>query len=613
MKIRLLAIALFFLQSFSLLANNGEIARIDPAFWWTGMSNPNLELLVYNPGIGNSTVTCNYKGVKVTKVEKADNPDYLYVYLEITSQAKPGQCPLVFATGRNAITYNYELKQRKANPLGINTADVMYLIMPDRFANGDISNDIAPMNEVVLDRKEMFKRHGGDLQGIIDHLEYLSDLGVNSLWLTPVFENNQPEWSYHGYAFTDHYKVDARLGGMDAYLKFTKACHTQKMKVVKDIVFNHVGNEHYLFKNKPSEDFFNRWDVFTKTNYRDGTLFDPYASDYDKSRMMNGWFDKHMPDWNQRNTHVANYLIQNAIWWVEYTGVDAYRIDTYAYCDQEFMSRMVTALLKEYPTLGIFAETWVHGTTNQAFFAKNHNTGYPVHSTLPGVTDFQVAFGIHEALNNEQGWTEGIARLYHVLTRDVVYQDPYKNVTFLDNHDLSRIYSIVGENFDKYKQAIAMLMTLRGMPCLYYGTEILMKNYSDPDGKVREDFPGGWADDKESKFRVTERTEKERAAYNYVRALANYRHKTTAMQNGKMKQFVPEKGVFVYFRYDAQKTVMVVINASKEAHDLDLNRFVECTKNFTSGTEVTGGAELTDLKNTKWTLAPNFAGVYELK
>ena len=596
-------------------AASAPASRIDPTFWWVGMKNPKLQLLVHAPGIGGSTLSpLSYPGVTLDGTQKLESPNYLVVNLTISPAARPGRLKLNFK-GSKPATFSYELRARttpgdKTKVQGITQADFVYLLMPDRFANGDPTNDVVPGTNVNhIARDSMYARHGGDLKGIEDHFGYLKQLGVTAIWPTPVVENKQPKASYHGYALTDYYNVDPRYGTTAQYAAFVQKAHQQGLKVVHDVVLNQMGNENYLFKDQPGKDWFHQWPTFTRSNFRDAAFNDPHGSGYDFKQFNNGWFDTHMPDLNQSNPLVANYLIQNFLWWVEYTGLDAYRIDTYTYSEPKFLMKWGEALSREFPTLGMFGETWVQGTGQQAFFAQNIFP--PVNgfkSNLPGVLDFQLQYAINEALTKDAGWTEGINKLYYTLQTDWMYQDATRNVTFLDNHDVSRFYSVIGEDMAKYKMGIAWLLTVRGTPSLYYGTEVLMKNFSNPDGLVREDFPGGWVGDKKNLF--TTRTGAEAEAFNYVSKLASYRKSHPALHSGKLMHFIPEVGVYTYFRYSGAGTVMVMMNSGKDEKTVDMARFAERTLGFSSGVEVVSGASV-DLKSVR--IPGRTAWVVELK
>lgn len=579
------------------LSSYAQVDRIEPLNWWVGMNNPNVQLLVYGNNISNKSVSVDYPGVEILKQHRVENPNYIFLDLKIASDAKPGKVSLVFKEqGKKDFVRPYELKARdesKRKLQGVDASDFIYLIMPDRFANGDPSNDrIKGMADQTLDRDSMYYRHGGDLQGIINHLDYLEELGVTALWLNPVLTNDQPKTSYHGYANTESYFVDPRFGGNEAYRKLIDECHKRGIKMVQDLVHNHFGTEHYTVKDMPMKDWVHQWDSFTKTNYREQVHMDPYAAKADKDIMVNGWFDRHMPNMNQHNPFVKNYITQSHIWWIEEMGIDGFRLDTYAYNDLDFMAEWGKAIDAEYPKMTYFGETWVHGIPNQAYFTKADKINQGIDTKLQGVTDFQAYWAINEALNGKFGWMDGVVRLYNTFASDFMYEDPYRNVVFLDNHDLSRFLSVVGEDFKKYKSGIAWLLTTRGIPQLYYGTEILMKNFASPDGLVREDFPGGWPKDKVNKFTATGRSEKENEAFNYVKTLANYRKNNPVLHHGKMLQFIPEDGVYVYFRYDNQKRVMVVMNSKQEDIKLNAKRFQEGIGSSTKAMNVVTGASL---------------------
>jgi neopullulanase len=593
-RIFLLGILFCCLHSF---ASGYKIEGIYPTHWWVGMKNPNLQLMVHGVNVRPVKFTVSYPGVKLLKVTKSENNNYAFLDLVISPATKPGKVKIHIVSEEGETDVYYELKARskengRSRITGVTSSDLIYLIMPDRFANGDASNDKLPgFLEKVNSRDSLKGRHGGDLQGVQQHLDYLQDLGVTAIWLNPVLLNDMPRESFHGYAFTNHYEIDPRLGGNKGYHDLIKAAHAKGMKIIQDAVYNHVGIEHIFVKDMPSKDWLNQWPSYQNTSYKDQALMDPYASEIDKKIMSDGWFTRQMPDLNQRNPFVANFLIQHAVWTVEEFGIDGWRIDTYAYNDLDFMNRCNKALLDEYPQIGIFGETWVHGIPNQSFFmASNYNIKYK--SNLPGVTDFQLnLYGILPALKQPFGWTEGVNRLYLTATNDFVYKDAMKNCIFLDNHDMSRFYSEINEDYQKYKMGIAWLLTFRGIPQLYYGTEILMKGTTHrTDAMVRFDFPGGWQGDSANKFTAAGRTAAENDAFNYVRKLANFRKNSSAIKTGRMMQYVPENGVYIYFRYDDKQTVMCVMNQNDSlTSTVDLSRLTERTKGFTKAVDVVTG------------------------
>jgi glycosidase len=598
----------------SSLAQMPALERVEPMFWWVGMHNPNVQLIVHGNHISSCAVELDYPGVKLVEVHKVENPNYLFLDLHISSGTKPGTFPIKFVkAGQQALTYSYVLKQRdhaQGRAQGVTNKDLIYLIMSDRFSNGDPANDsYSNMREKGVHRDSMYSRHGGDIQGIMNHLDYLKDLGVTAVWLTPEIENDEPHASYHGYAVTDYYKVDPRYGTNDLYKKFVEKCHSMGLKVVKDLVHNHAGTEGYTIMDMPMKSWVHQWPKYTRSNFKDMAVMDPHASAMDRKLMLDGWFDHRMADMNENNPYVQNFLTQNHIWWVEYAGVDGFRLDTYPYNDPQYMSKWAQDVKAEFPHLSIFGETLVWSAADQAYFTQGNtvNQGFDTH--LPGVTDGVVKDAIYDALNAREGWTEGVNRLYSVMAQDFLYQDATRNVVFLDNHDMSRVLSVVGENINKYKSAMTMLLTLRGVPQMYYGDEILMKNFSNPDGLVREDFSGGWPGDKNDKFTATGRTEKENDAFNYVRKLANYRKNTTALQTGKMMQYIPEKGIYVYFRYDNKKTVMVAYNSRDNEQTTSAARYFEQIKNAKKAKNVITD-ETVDLAN--FTIGGKSTLVFEL-
>lgn len=591
-KVLLLSIC-FYLCALNIFAQS-DAYKCYPTNWWTGMKWNKLQIMVHaenelNVWADKSTVQINYPGVKLVKINKPENRKYIFLDLEIAANAKPGiiKIDFVFIDLKDCFSLNYELKpRRKGNgslyAQGVTTKDFMYLIMPDRFSNGDESNDrVAGMRDQSLNRDTVFNRHGGDLRGVENHLDYLDKLGVTTIWLNPVIENDMPDRTEHGYAFTDHYKIDPRLGGDKAYQHLIDATHAKGMKLIQDAVYNHVGLYHFTVQDMPMKDWLHQWPAYTNTTYKDQTLFDPYASKKDVKQMVDGWFTRQMPDLNQENPYVANFLIQHALWTVENFGIDGWRIDTYAYNNLEFMNNCNKALMDEYPKLTMFGETWVHGVPNQSYFVQN-NYNIPYKSNLQAPTDFQTLWGITDAMTKDFGWTDGVNNLYTTLAQDFVYKDPTRNVIFLDNHDMARFYSVINENMDKYKSALSWLLTCRGIPQMYYGDELATTGTTSPnDGYVRLDFPGGWKNDPVNKFTIEGRTQTDQEIYQHLATLANFRKGSSALMYGKFMQYVPNDGVYVYFRYNNNQTIMVVMNTAKEEKQVSINNFAERTGGFT--------------------------------
>ena len=633
MRKSLLALLCLCLASVFGYSQNPSVQRIDPSNWWVGMKNPHLQLLVYGKNLKGATVAINYAGIQLTKVNEVDNPNYLFLDLTISPETKAGTFlidiskTIVTTKGKKSrssivhLQQPYELKVRNQHPQEINSADLVYLILPDRFANGDPSNDkFADMADTAANRSNPFLRHGGDLKGIQQHLDYFTELGITTLWLNPVVENNQPQTNeggemrsaYHGYGFTDHYNVDRRLGGNSAYKELVEAAHAKGLKVVQDAVYNHVGINHWILKDLPMKSWLNQWDEYTNTSYRDEPIVDiVHANKSDFKIQQNGWFVPFLPDLNHHNEFVANYLIQHALWTVEYFGVDGWRIDTYQYNDLPFMNRCNQALLDEYPKMFITGENSVQSVVSQAYFTRN-NLNVPFKSNLPSPNDFVLFHALNGALKEDFDWGKGLNRLYSTLANDLVYEDPSMNMTFLDNHDMDRFYSVVGEDFNKFKLGMGFLLTTRGIPQIYYGTENLTKNFKNPsDAEVRKDFVGGWATDKESKFVASGRTAQENEAFNFTKTLANYRKSSAALQSGKLTQYLPQDGIYVYFRHKGTQSVMVIMSQAKEAKTLSTKRFAENLAGFTKGKEITTNKDILSLDNI--TVAPMSIRVIELK
>jgi neopullulanase len=593
-----------------------QTVDIYPTHWWAGMKNPKLQLMLHGEGIGDGagSVTISYPGVKVEKVNKVESKNYLFVDLNITRQTKPGKFSINIKKAGSPVVLQYELKARRPGngkqfAQGVTSSDFIYLLMPDRFSNGETSNDkMSVMLDKSLNRDSIYHRHGGDLQGIINHLDYLQNLGVTTLWPTPVIENDMPNRTEHGYAFTNHYKIEPRFGGEEAYKKLSDELHKRGMKLIQDAVYNHVGIKHFTVQDPPMKDWLHQWPSFTHPNYKDQTHFDPYVAQVDKKLEVDGWFTREMPDLNHSNPYVANFLIQHAIWCVEEFGVDGWRIDTYIYCDLNFMNRCNKALMDEYPKITMFGEVWVNGTVNQAYFTRN-NLNVPFKSNMVGVTDFQCLFdGIRPALKEPNN---GVQKLYQTLSNDILYTNPLNNVIFLDNHDMTRFLSEVGEDIAKLKMGIAWLLTCRGIPELYYGTEVLMKGVSNPDGLVRLDFPGGWAGDKKNAFTKEGLTKDEADVLSYTSTIANFRKSSSAIKTGKTTQYVPDDGLYVYFRYDTNQTVMCVMNTGTKDKQVDFTKYNERTNGFKKAKSIVTDQEFS--VNTSFPIPAKTMWVLELQ
>jgi glycosidase len=591
-----------------------------PTNWWVGMKWNNVQIMVHGDKIADDFPVIKMgpngiklaPGVNLTRINRVENPNYIFLDIAIGATAKP--CKFTFPFLKN-VNLQYELKHRrngkgKDYARGVTSRDFIYLIMPDRFSNGDSSNDrVAGMRDQSLNRDTVFNRHGGDLQGITNHLNYLQSLGVTTLWLNPVIENDMPNRTEHGYAFTDHYKIDPRIGGESAYHQLIDSVHAKNMKIIQDAVYNHVGKYHFTVTDMPMKDWLHQWPSYTNTTYKDQVLFDPYASEIEKKKMTDGWFTSSMPDLNQENPYVANFLIEHALWTVEEFGIDGWRIDTYPYNDLDFMNRCNKALTDEYPQITMFGETWVHGVPNQSYFVQN-NYSIPFKSNLQAAVDFQTLWGITDAMTRDFGWTDGVNNLYTTLAQDFVYKDPARNVIFFDNHDMARFFSVIGEDVVKYESAISWLLTCRGIPELYYGDELGLKGFTTPnDGHVRQDFPGGWPSDSLNKFSIAGRNAQEEGIWRYIAKLASFRKASSALTTGKMMQYVPGDGVYVYFRYNNDQTIMVVMNTAKDKKNISPKKYSERTDGFSKMKNILTG-EVTGVDD--FSLDAKASGVYEL-
>jgi glycosidase len=569
--------------------------QLEPPSWWTGMKEPFLQLMVHGENISSAEPALHYRGVQITGVHRTGNPNYLFIDLMISEKAEPGEVGIVFEDQREVIaTGNLPLQAREAgseNRIGFDSRDVIYLLMPDRFSNGNLSNDDVTGMAETAHRENPDGRHGGDLAGIMSHLDYLKDMGVTTLWLNPVPENNMPAFSYHGYAITDFFQVDRRFGGNEAYLELIDACHQIGIKVVMDMVFNHCGSGHRWMDDLPDTNWFHRFTEFTRSNYRGETTMDPYASGSDRELMLTGWFDRTMPDFDQRNPYLANYLIQNSLWWIEATGIDGIRMDTYPYSYPEFMQKWMTRVGAEYPAFSVVGETWLQREAHTAFFQADSLHRYEADTRLPYVTDFPMQYALRDAFTEPEGWTTGLARLYYVLSHDYLYPDPHKILVFADNHDLTRYFTSLKQDLSAWKLAMAFLLTTRGVPMIYYGTEVLMTGEEHMGhGFLRQDFPGGWPSDDRDAFSESGRTGNEQAAFSYLSRLMNWRKSEPVIATGELRHFIPRDGIYVYFRFDIKDTVMVVLNKNNDSRQIEPALYREYLTGQTTGHDVITGS-----------------------
>lgn len=559
-----------------------EIKKVAPSFWWAGMKNPELQILLYGEDLALSDVSVSGEGIYLKETVRQDNPNYLLLYLDL-SEAKAQTFQILLKHGKKKLQIPYELKsrvRRGEDVKGFTSEDVLYLIMPDRFANGNPENDVVDgMREKKIDRADSFARHGGDIQGISNHLDYIADLGVTAIWLNPTQENDMESGSYHGYAITDYYQIDRRFGSNEDFCALVEKAHERNLKVVMDMIFNHCGSENYLFRDKPSKEWFNYHSNYVQTSFKTVSVMDIHTSAYEKKIATDGWFTSVMPDFNQRNRHVARYLIQSSIWWIEYAGINGIRQDTHPYADFDFMSQWCKEVLDEYPYFNIVGETWLNSNVLVSYWQKDSKLAAPLNSNLPTVMDFPLQALINQAFDEETGeWGGGLYKLYDYQTQDLVYANPMNLLTFLDNHDTSRFAQTdeMAKNLKRYKQAMVFLLTTRGIPQIYYGTEILMTgDKGKGDGDLRKDFPGGWQGDTRNCFVKNGRTALENEAFEFTRQLLNWRKGNQVIGKGSLKHYSIQNGVYVYQREFNGKSVVVIMNGTDDSKELDLAPYQE--------------------------------------
>ena len=588
-----------------------KVDRIDPTDWYVGMKDPSLQLMVYGEGIGSADVTTDYAGVKVDSIVRLDSPNYLLVYLNLDG-AQPGEMTLQFKNGKQAKKVKYALKAREKRGeerMGFTNADVLYMLMPDRFADGDPkNNDIKGLHAYKTDRTQPSLRHGGDLEGIRQHLDYFKDLGVTALWFTPVLENNSPDSNgnstYHGYATTDYYRVDPRFGTNAEYRKLCDEAHANGLKVVMDMIFNHCGFEHPWLADMPSKNWLNtpEWlearkdktkpevnDKYLQTSYKLTPIVDPYASDVDKKETVEGWFVPTMPDLNQKNPHVMKYLIQNSIWWIETVGIDGIRMDTYPYADADAMALWMKTLNDEYPNFNVVGETWVTEPPYTAAWQKDSKIA-KTNSNLKTVMDFSFYDKVNQAKREDtDGFLTGMNRVYNNFVYDYLYPNPSSVMAFIENHDTDRFLG-KGKDSTALKQALAILLTANRIPQLYYGTEVLMNGTKEvTDGNVRKDFPGGFPGDGHNAFTAEGRTKAENAMFTWLSRLLHWRQGNDVVTKGKQTQFIPYNGVYVIARQYNGKTVMTIVNGTRKPAALAVKRYAEVIGSATTAKDVITG------------------------
>ncbi|MFT7606218.1 MAG: glycosidase, partial [Saprospiraceae bacterium] len=536
MKKHFLLSLISILFSLSIIAQS-TIDRIEPPNWWADMNNPEVQLLLHGKDIGDLNPKIDYEGVSIRQVIKVENPNYLFVDLNISKAAKSGNIVIQFQEkGKTILTENWELQAREkveADRTTFDQSDVLYLITPDRFANGDPANDAVSGMREKPDRSNKGGRHGGDIEGIRQHLDYVADLGFTAIWVNPVLENDMAVYSYHGYSTTDFYKVDPRFGTNEAYKSLVKEAESKGIKFIMDMIVNHCGSYHWWMEDLPCSDWINQWPEYTNTNHRKATVQDPYSSKIDKKLFTDGWFVPTMPDLNQRNPLMANYLTQNAIWWIEYLGLAGIRMDTYPYPDMEYMTEWTRRVEEEYPNYNVVGEEWNINPTIVAYWQRGKTNANGYTSYLRSLMDFPLQSAMVKALNSDESWGKGLMNLYELLAQDFVYAAPEELVVFPDNHDMSRIFTQLNEDYDKLKNAIAYILTVRGVPQFYYGTEILMTNPGTGDhGIIRSDFPGGWEGDTINAFNNIGLTTQQMDAHAFFKKLLNWRKTATVVHHG---------------------------------------------------------------------------------
>ena len=577
-----------------------------------------ITLLVYGKEIQSLQPSIKYDGVKILKTEKVENPNYLFVTIKINPQTIAGNVKLDFKKGNTTvITKDFPLLARQTNSANRDSytqKDAIYLIVPDRFSNGDIENDVIPtLNENVVDRKGDDKRHGGDIQGIINHLDYIKSLGFTQIWCTPLTENDEPLYSYHGYAATDFYKIDPRFGTNQQFKQLVEEAKERNIGIIWDIVLNHCGSEYYFIKDLPTKSWVNFPETHKQSNFLKTTITDIYAAEIDKKEYTDGWFDRHMADLNQRNPLMVKYLIQNTIWWIEYAGLSGLRADTYSYSDKEFLAAWTKAILDEYPNFNIVGEEMSRIVAQTSYWQKDKLNFDGYKSYLPTLMDFLLNDNIVSSLTRSNDWFSTWRDTYQGIAQDYQFPHPENQLIFPDNHDLDRFYSRLNNNFDKWKLGIAMYMTMRGIPQFFYGTEVLMTNEKvGSDGQRRSDFYGGWKND--LKNAVTEKglTGTEKDAKKYFSKLLNWRKSNSAITNGHFKHYAPQKNdVYIYFRYNKEQKVMVLLNKNSENVTLDMNRYSEMISNKFKAKDIITDKEL-DVKNTL-TISGKTAMILEIR
>lgn len=577
----------------------GEVTRVEPLSWWTGMNTP-LQLLIGGENISEYTLSIEGgKGVSVKAIHDADNPNFIFADVEIADNATPGTYYLVFTHGDKQFKYAYNIEQRRegsAERTSFTTADVIYLLMPDRFANGDPSNDSTECTTEKAARDEFFGRHGGDLQGMIDHLDYIASLGATTIWPTPLLLDNEPRETYHGYACADYYHIDPRFGSNELYREFVAKAHEKDLKVIMDVVTNHCGVAHWWMTDMPFEDWVHVFPEYTGTNVCFSTNMDPNASSYDLNLQESGWFVPSMPDMNLNNPFVLQYFKQWAVWWIEYANLDGFRVDTYPYNEKEPMSEWCASVRAEYPSINIVGECWTSSIPQLAYWQGDNANRDGFNSNLPAVMDFPLQEAICHALScDNPGWGQGMTRVYDCLSHDFVYHDLSNMMIFAGNHDMNRIGDTIGKNPKRAKLAMTLMATMRGIPQIFYGDEMMFcsKDLSQGHGGLRVDFPGGWQEDKVNLFSSEGRTGLHKELFDYSQRLLQWRKGKEVIHNGQTMHFMTRDNTYAYFRYNDEEAVFVYINNSGETKRIPWSNYAEIAASLHDGVDVLSGEPTT--------------------
>ncbi|HMI06437.1 MAG TPA: glycoside hydrolase family 13 protein [Flavobacterium sp.] len=592
-----------------------QIQKVEPPFWFSGMKNPELQILFYGKNIAQYETSVS-NNIVITNVARTENPNYIFITID-TKNIPVSDLTFSFKSkNKVAFTQKYSLKQRRKDSAlrqGYDSSDMIYLIMSDRFANGNPNNDSAADMAEKADRSKPGSRHGGDIEGIIKNLDYIKELGATAVWNTPLCEDNAARGSYHGYAQSDVYKIDPRFGTNEEYLQLSSELHKRDMKLVMDYVTNHWGSEHWMIADLPAYDWIHQFPGYGQSNYRMATQFDSNASAIDQKYCVDGWFVKNMPDLNQANPLVLNYLTQNAIWWIEYADLDGFRVDTYSYCDKAGIAKWTKSIMDEYPHFNIVGEVWMDDQAQMAYWQKDSKVGaiQNYNSNLPSVMDFTLFTAITKVFNEDkQDWDNGMPRLYNNFANDFLYPNTNSILVFAENHDTQR-FNQTYHDLKKYEMAMTLVATVRGIPQLYYGSEIGMDgDKGKGDADIRHDFPGGWNGDTANAFTKSGRTTEQNQYFDFTSKLFNWRKTSEVIHTGKTTQYLPQDNVYVYFRYNEKQTVMVILNNSAENKTFKTDRFAENIRNFKSGKDVISGKTV-DLK-TDISIEPKSACILEL-